>query len=136
MVAKKEENKKFNKENIPNILFLMFSFLLFSFLVYSNFNLAQKRLRLINRIEELKERLDFLKSEKEMLEATISDAKTDDYWEEVMREQGYVKEGEESVVILSPQERNLPEKEKEGFMEVFINQIRKILNLDYFKGGE
>ena len=61
-----------------------------------------------------------------MLESRISDAQTGDYWEEIMREQGYVREGEESIVILSQEEEIREEEIEDNLIQIFINQLKKL----------
>ncbi len=126
MVAKKSKNKKSKKNNFKTILFFIISFSIFCFLFFSNIRIAQKRLDLIDRFESLKEKVNFLEQQKAMLESRISDAQTDDYWEGVMREQGYVKEGEESVVILSEKEKETAKKKDDNIIRELINKIKKL----------
>jgi cell division protein FtsB len=126
MVTKKKKNKKSSQSNFKNIIFFVVSFLVFIFLLISNINIAKKRLNLINHLESLKEKIDFLEQQKAMLESRISDAQTGDYWEEIMREQGYVKEGEESIIILSQKEEVIEEKREDNIIQIFVNQLKKL----------
>ncbi len=126
MVAKKEENKKFNKDKFVEIIFFIISLSIFCVLLFSNIKIARERLSLIEKVESLSQKVEFLEDQKEMLKARISDAETGDYWEEVMREQGYVREGEESVVILSPEKRESSVEEEKYFFQDFWERIRKL----------
>jgi len=128
MVTEKAKNRKFNKERFFNILFFVVILSVFVFFLFSNINIAKKRLSLINEIESLEEVIKNLKDEEAMLEAGLSYTKTDDYWEEVIRDQGYIKEGEESVVILLSEEQDFQKDEDIGFFESLLEEVKKLFD--------
>jgi cell division protein FtsB len=68
-------------------------------LVISNLKIEAKRKELKKEIEKLKTELQVLKERNEELKKAISKAKSETFWEERAREEGYVKEGEEAIVI-------------------------------------
>ena len=116
MVTEKIKNRKFDKEKIFDILFFIIVSLVFIFFLFSNINISRKRLSLISEIESLEETIGKLENEKNVLESGLSSTETDDYWEGVIRDQGYIKEGEESVVVLLSEEQSFQEKEEMGFL--------------------
>ena len=98
MVTEKPKNRKFDKERLLNILFFVVVLFVFIFFLFSNISIAKKRLALINEIESLEGTIKNLEEEQEILEDGLSSTETDDYWEGVIRDQGYIKEGEELTV--------------------------------------
>ena len=128
MVTEKRKNRKFNKERFFNVLFFAVVSSIFVFFLFSNINIARKRLSLINEIESLEEAIRNLENEAAMLEIGLSDTKTDDYWEGVIRDQGYVKEGEESIVVLLSEEQDFQKDKDMGFFESLLEEIKKLFN--------
>ena len=128
MVTEKPKNRKFNKERFLNVLFFIVVFFVFIFFLFSNMNIAKKRLALINEIESLEETIKNLEEEESILEDGLSSTETDDYWEGVIRDQGYVKEGEESIVVLLSEEQNFQKNEDVGFFSSLLVEIRKLFN--------
>ena len=128
MVTEKIKNRKFNKESFFNVLFFTVTLLVFIFLLFSNMNIAKKRLSLINEIESLEGTINNLEDERTMLEAGLSSTETDYYWEGVIRDQGYVKEGEESVVILLSEEQDFQKNEDVGFFDSLLKEVKKLFN--------
>ena len=128
MVTEKIKKRKFKKERFFNILFFVGVLFVFMFFLSSNINVAKKRLALINEIEDLEEAIKELEEAKTTLEVGLSDTETDDYWEGVIRDQGYVKDGEESVVVLLSEEQDFQRKEDIGFFESLLEEIKKLFN--------
>ena len=128
MVTEKAKNTKLNKEGLFNVLFFIVVLSAFIFFLFSNINIAKKRLSLINEIESLEETIKNLENEGAVLEASLSDAKTDEYWEGVIRDQGYVKEGEESIVVLLTGEQDFQKNEDIGFFESLLREVKKLFN--------
>lgn len=114
MISKTDKQRKrvFRKETIPQILLLGFTLLFVGFLAISNLRISQKRAQLTKEIESLQKEIDTLEEEKTKLESGISQTQNDSYWEEKIREQGYVKEGENPVVVLPQQEGSATQTEK------------------------
>jgi cell division protein FtsB len=114
---KREDQKKFQI-----FLFLISTFLII-FLVVSNLRIEKKRNELKREIEKLRAELQFLEEKNKKLKEAISKAKSETYWEEKAREEGYVKEGEEAIVIKRIGEEK---KEKpETFWQKIINFFQK-----------
>ena len=128
MVTEKSKNRKFNKERFFNISFFVIVLSVFTFFLFSNINIAKKRLSLISEIESLEEAMNKLEEEKAMLEDGLSSTETDDYWEGVIRDQGYIKEGEESVVVLLSDDQGFQKNEDIGFFESLLEKIKKLLD--------
>jgi cell division protein FtsB len=68
-------------------------------LAISNLKIEKRRKELKREIENLNSTLQTLKEKNEDLKKAILKAKSENYWEEKAREEGYVKEGEEAIVI-------------------------------------
>ena len=102
MKLKQKDQKKFHF-----FLFFILTFLAI-FLLISNLKIEAKRKELKKEIESLKGELQILEKRNEDLKKVISKAKSQSYWEEKAREEGYLKEGEEAIVI-----KKIGEKEKE-----------------------
>ena len=128
MVTEKTKNRKFDKERFFNILFFVIVLSVFTFFLISNINIAKKRLSLISEIESLEETINKLEEEETMLEDGLSSTKTDDYWEGVIRDQGYIKEGEESVVVLLSEDQDFQRNEDIGFFESLLVKIKKLFD--------
>ena len=128
MVTEKTKNRKFNKEKFFNVSFFVIVLSIFIFFLFSNINIARKRLSLISEIESLEEAIKNLENEEAMLEAGLSSTETDDYWEGVIRDQGYVKEGEESVVVLLSDDKDFQKNEDVGFFESLLGGIKRLFN--------
>ncbi|HDY72920.1 MAG TPA: hypothetical protein ENH90_02065 [bacterium] len=137
MIAKLKKQKKASSKKEDLIFQIIFVFLFIFFVGYlavSNYRIIKKRGQLNERIMSLTEEVQALESEKQRLEAGIVETQKDVYWEERIREQGYVKEGEEQVVVLGPgeiqkeeliSEKSFPEKIFEiikGFFEKIIKR--------------
>lgn len=123
MIAKNKKTKK--DSNFQTIFFslLIGIFLLGSvgFLIISNFKINQKRGELTNKIESLKKEVQALEEKNKQLQAGISQTESESYWEEKAREQGFVREGEQAVVVKPVEE--IPKEEvkeqKNLFQRIF-----------------
>jgi cell division protein FtsB len=114
---KKEDQKNFQ-------LFLFFiSLLLIALLAVSNWKIEAKRKDLKKEIENLTSQLQILKKRNEELKEAISKAKSESYWEEKAREEGYLKEGEEAIVIKKMEEEE--KKKPETIWQRIINFFQK-----------
>ena len=108
MIAKiKKQKKGVSREDlIFQIFFVVFVFLLVGILVYSNYKMNKKRTEMTNQIESLQSQINTLEQKKSQLESNISDTQDPAYWEDKIRNQGYVKEGENQVVVLDSGNQN------------------------------
>ena len=96
-----------------------------SFLVVSNLRITHKRSELLGRIEELNKEIQDLETKKQELQAGIIQTKSEVYWEEKLREQGYKKPGEESVVVLPPEEQTEEIIEEEGLWQKIVDFFKR-----------
>lgn len=112
MISKMDKQKKriIREERIFQILLLIFTLSFIGFLIISNLRINQRRNQLIKEIESLQQEVQILEEEKTNLEAGISETQSESYWEEKIREQGYVREGENPVVVLPSQEGGIQEE--------------------------
>ncbi len=114
MIAKFKRQKKRNskEETIFQILFSIFTLILIGFLIFSNLKIKQKKEKLIEEIKSLEKDIQTLEVKNRELKAGISETEKESHWEEKAREQGYVREGENPIVVLPPNEEQI-EKEEE-----------------------
>lgn len=125
---KKQRKKKSKEEVIFQAIFFVLILFFIGFLAFSNWKIAKKREELTTKIESLKEEIGLLEQEKQQLETGISETEKESYWEEKVREQGYVKEGENPVVIIPPEESSGEEGgQKESFLDSLLEKIKSLL---------
>jgi cell division protein FtsB len=115
--------KKENKNNFQIILFLISTFLII-FLTISNLRIEAKREELKKEINNLMAQLQILTKRNEELKKNILQVKSESYWEEKAREEGYVKTGEEMIVIKRTGEQK-KEILPEGIWQKIINFFQK-----------
>ena len=109
---KKQKKRNFKEEIIFQILFSLSTLILIGFLIFSNLKISQKREKLAEEIESLKKEIQIFEEKKQKLEAGISETEKESHWEEEARGQGYVREGENPVVVLPPKEEKIEKEEK------------------------
>jgi len=124
-------NKKRKSSTREDIVFWAVLFLLAAFfagaLIYSNVKMGRKRDELNQKIDDLKAQIQTLEEEKEKFETGISETQKDVYWEEKAREQGYVKEGENAVVVLPPPENSAEQQTSEkSFSQKLLDEIKAL----------
>jgi len=126
MIAKRKKQKKsrLNEDLIFQVIIIFLVVFFIWYLGVSNYRIVKKRAELTERIEGLIEEVQMLEQEKQRLEAGISQTQKDVYWEERIREQGYVKEGEKQVVILKPEE---VEKQETDSEQSFSKELFEII---------
>jgi cell division protein FtsB len=122
----KREKKKVGKEKFFPFFFLIFTFFFIGFLVFSNLKLERKKREISQQIEDLKLKIEELEEKKKKLEEAVSQTQNKNYWEELAREEGYVKEGEEAIVIKKVEEEKGKEKEEE---KIWLKIFEEIKNL-------
>jgi len=115
------------EERISQILFPIFTLALIGLLLMSNLKINQKRTKLQEEIESLKKELEISEEKKQKLETGLSQTEKESYWEEKIRQEGYVREGENPVVIL-PSKENPKEKvvENQKLSEKFLGPVRNL----------
>jgi len=83
----------------------------------------------MQKIEDLKKDITLLEDRNEQLKQGITQAETDAYWEEKLREQGYKKPGEEAIVIIPPGENSNSESGEDNL----FSSVWQSLN-NFWKG--
>jgi len=132
MIAKSKKQKKSDSKKEDLIFQAIFALLFIFFIGYlavSNYRIIKKRGELSERIKSLTEEIQTLEFEKQRLEAGISETQKDVYWEERVREQGYVKEGEQQVVVLGSE--NIQKEETvsgKNFIQKVLEVVRGFFN--------
>ena len=128
MIAKFKRQKKsrFKKGVIFQAVFFILVSFLIGFLFVSNLKINKKRAELIKRIEFLGEEIQILEEEKQKLESAISQTEKDSYWEEIVREQGYIRTGENPVVVVPPTEAQEELKADQNFSEKLLENLKSL----------
>ena len=126
-MIEKRKKRDSKEERIFQILFPFFTIALIGLLLISNLKINQKRAKLTEGIESLKKEIEILEEKKQKLETGLSQAEKESYWEEKIRQEGYVREGENPVVIL-PSKENPKEKvvENQKLSEKFLGPVRNL----------
>ena len=129
-MIEKRKKRDSREERIFQILFPIFTLTLIGLLLISNLKINQKRAKLTEEIESLKKEIEILEEKKLKLEAGLSQTEKESYWEEKIRQEGYVREGENPVVIL-PSKETPKEKvvENQKLSEKFLEKTK-----DFFAG--
>lgn len=126
MIANKSKLKNSSRIDFSLIFFAILILGSLALLIIYNVRIAQKRSSMINEIKVLEEQIQKLQEKKTNLESDISKADQDSYWEEKAREQGFVKEGENPVVVLPAQNssgENSQAKNSSGFFKDLLENI-------------
>jgi len=84
-----------------------------------------KRKELKKRIEDLNSKVQVLQRKNQELKKIINQAKSETYWEEKAREEGYVKKGEEAIVIKKIKEKEKTEEQSETIWKRIIDLFPK-----------
>jgi cell division protein FtsB len=123
---RREKRKEVGREKVFQFSLIVFTFVLIGFLIFSNLKLERKKREISQQINDLKLKIEELETKKKKLEEAISQTQKENYWEELAREEGYVKEGEEAIVIKKVEE----EKEKaKGEEKIWLKIFEEIKNL-------
>lgn len=122
--TKKQRKKKPKEDMVFQTVFLVLTISFIGYLSYSNFKISRKRGELTKKIEALREEIGILEGEKEYFESGISQTEKDSYWEERARDQGYVREGENPVVIIPSEE---VKEEEEIQSQNFFGSLSEII---------
>jgi cell division protein FtsB len=123
---RREKKKNIFKEKVLQFFLLIFTLFFIVFLVLSNLKLERKKREISQQIEDLKLKIEELEEKKKKLEEAISQTQNKNYWEELAREEGYVKEGEEAIVIKKVEEEREKTKEEE---KIWLKIFEEIKNL-------
>jgi cell division protein FtsB len=123
---RREKKKNIFKEKVLQFFLLIFTLFFIVFLVLSNLKLERKKREISQQIEDLKLKIEELEEKKKKLEEAIFQTQNKNYWEELAREEGYVKEGEEAIVIKKVEEEREKTKEEE---KIWLKIFEEIKNL-------
>jgi len=130
MVTKNKKVKKpYPRTDLYPVFFLIIIAIFFLLLMVSNLRVRSRRAEMLEEIERLEEEVDALENRTSDLQTGILEVDKDVYWEERAREQGFVKEGEQPVVIIPSDEMSEEGKEEEGvgFLDRIISRIKSWL---------
>ncbi|MBD3208223.1 MAG: hypothetical protein GF370_02100 [Candidatus Nealsonbacteria bacterium] len=127
MITKSRKDKKGSSKEDMFFQFVFMAVVLFfvGSLIVSNVKIYRRKEELTEEVESLKNKIEDLEKEEESLEVGISQTEKESYWEGRAREQGYIKEGEEAVVVLPPE--GVPEEEQAremSFPEEIASKIK------------
>ncbi|MDO8639794.1 MAG: septum formation initiator family protein [bacterium] len=126
MIAKNSGTKK--KVGGQPKLFLALigclTIILVVFLIFANVRISQRRAELKDRVDSLNKELTALIEQKKKLEEGINQSQSDFYWENKVREQGYKKPGEETIVVLPAEEQKIvADEELKSFWRKLLEKI-------------
>ena len=88
--------------------------LVIGFLITTNIKISRRRAELTNRIETLKQEIGILEGKKEELKEKISQAGSEEYLEEVARDQLDMKAPGEEVVVVTKKEEKKEDEDQEN----------------------
>ena len=130
MVTKNKKVKKtYPRTDLYPVFFMIIIAIFFLLLMISNMRVRSRRAEMLEEIERLEEEVDALENRTSDLQTGILEVDKDVYWEERAREQGFVKEGEQPVVIIPSDEMSEEGKDEEGvgFLDRIISKIKSWL---------
>ncbi len=120
------------EERISKILFPLFSLIIIGLLLFSDIRIVRRRAGLQKKIESLKTELQALEKKNQQLRNGLSQTGKESYWEEKIRQEGYVRKGEEPVVVLPPEgaskeeiveKKTLPERASAKMKRIFAGLV-------------
>jgi len=128
MVAKFKRFKKgVVKSSFFSYFLLAFILGITGFLFFSSVNINQKRAKISQDIASLQEQIRDLEQKKKNLQANISYQESEEYVEEVAREDLNLKSpGEQGVAFIKEEEEEpVPEQEEEkGFLDNILEKLK------------
>lgn len=127
MVKKKrlfEKRERRFSSLIPNLFIGGLLLITIWFLVDANIKINNRRNELSINLNRLRAQLNLLQEQKTHYENEIERIKSDEFWEERFREQGYRKPDEKVFVVLPPSASTSTEEvHKKNFLERFLEKI-------------
>jgi cell division protein FtsB len=134
----RKKNLNIYRKESKFFLFFFFTLTLsfLFFLIFLTARIEKKKKEFEINLRELKDKVTELEERKNFLQNQIQKIQKESFWEEKIRQEGYVKEGENLVVILNPQtslppkinRENLIQENRKNFLEKIKEKISKIFN--------
>lgn len=115
-------------------LIVIFCLSIIVFLIVSNLKIRPQRIELQKKLDSLKKEWQILAERNQQLKAELEQDEKGIYWERKLREQGYVKPGEQAIVVYPAEEINKTEKkeaeQENNFWKNLIDWLRvKLIGL-------
>lgn len=126
MKIKTRRKKKEKEARIFSVILGLSIVIITGFLIISNWKIAKKRQELLLKIESLKKQIETIQQRNEQLKNGISESEKQSYWEAKIREQGYQKPGETSVVIKKEEPAEQGQEAPKNIWERFLQEIKGI----------
>jgi len=125
MITKFRKSKKEGADSIFfSILLGVLVVAVIGFLVFSNLKISQKRTRLSSQIESLKAQIQSLEQKKEELQLRIGQQGSEEYLEEIARENLNLKKPGEKVVAITQEEEPEAKNQEKNFFDKLLDKIR------------
>lgn len=129
MIAKKNKKvKSFIAELKRRVLFGILFFTTI-FLLYTNIKIMEERKRAEKELEKIEVQIETKEKEKDRYNFELGKSDTEEYLEEIAREElGLQKEGEQIIIIKKQGEEENPEQlENKSFIDKIMNWFKELL---------
>ena len=123
----KKRKKEERETKFLSAILILFILIIISFLFFSNWKIAKKRKEFLSRIQILEQEIKNLENRNQELESGIFESGQEDYWETRIREQGYQKPGETTVVIKNQGSFEQAQEAPKSIWDKFLAEIRGFL---------
>lgn len=124
MIAQKNKRKKPSQIILFSIALGLLTLVVTSFFVISNWKINQRRAELNEKIESLRKEIQILEEKNAELRAGISQSQSQEYLEEVAREQlGLKKPGEEVVTVKPPEKTEEESTKTKSFWQKILERL-------------
>ena len=128
MVSKFKRNKKGLKNKIFSGFFVVLILFVVGFIIYTNWKINRRRQELIDRVSVLRGEVQELEQKNRELKEKKDKAGSEDYLEQVARDQLDLKKPGEEVVVVQKEdssEENQEEEEKKSWWDKFKSIFQK-----------
>lgn len=126
MISKKRKIRKTGLKNdiFSSVFLVVLLIAVVVFLLFSNIRISRQRKEMAEKTDRLRTQVELLEETNKQLQEGILQTESDIYWESRLYEQGYVKPGEESIVILPPpEEEEIEISEEKDFIQNIIDWV-------------